>query len=238
MKRVIVIALWLLLPGAAIAQQAPFCVVSGAGQQCHYYVMQSCQSAARTFQGMCVANQQPATLPASPPPQPRQPYQSPGQLYMPDIGGSFADGVERGRRAKQEREEHEARMELLRAQTEAVKASTAATPIDSPTMPPTNKTFGELAEKCQRLADGVNGIAISDDFSADAAAMYCWGYVDGFVHRQTLASEEWRSCPGGRINPLELIEKMPAAIQAAPSLGEKPPATGLALLLKAIAPCP
>ena len=35
---------------------APFCVVSASGSRCFYYSVQSCQAAAQSSGGMCVAN--------------------------------------------------------------------------------------------------------------------------------------------------------------------------------------
>jgi hypothetical protein len=58
MMRRFLLPLALLAPAAAWAQNAPFCVVSGAGTQCYYWNAPSCQSAARSMQGICVVNQQ------------------------------------------------------------------------------------------------------------------------------------------------------------------------------------
>lgn len=44
----------LLFASSALA--APFCVVSSSGQQCFYYDYPSCQQAAETARGACVAN--------------------------------------------------------------------------------------------------------------------------------------------------------------------------------------
>ena len=124
--------LTLLLPLAAPAQQAPFCVFSGAGSQCYYYNLQACQSAARTLQGMCAPNQaqapqrygapvQPVTV------QPQQPLQYCdgyiiGNYCTPDPGKKVMEAYNQARKQKMEREEHEARMALIRAQTQAISA--------------------------------------------------------------------------------------------------------------------
>lgn len=116
----------LFVPTLAFAQGAPFCVASGAGTQCMYYDLGSCQSAARTFQGMCVANQQqPAPQLA---PQPRVEYNPPVAPVMrsPNIMGGFMAGAAAGQAARQSREEYEARMALLQAQTAAAGAQAPA----------------------------------------------------------------------------------------------------------------
>ena len=54
---VIGLAVTLLLPvNVALAQGAPFCVVTAAGAECLYYDANSCRQAARAMGGMCAIN--------------------------------------------------------------------------------------------------------------------------------------------------------------------------------------
>lgn len=118
----------MLFPGIAAAN-APFCMVSGAGgSQCHYWDLNSCRQAAASVDGLCTANPQ-AMQPAQqvqPIQQQQRPvYQQP-QLVLPDYAGEYRRSVEAGQRARQSREEHEARMRVLAAQEAAYRAQAAA----------------------------------------------------------------------------------------------------------------
>lgn len=97
-----------VLPAAASAQ-APFCVVTGGGENCSYIDANVCRQVAASSNGMCVAR---AELRSQ-----QQP-----QLLLPNAVDSYQRGAEFGQRQRIEREEHEARMRLLNAQAEAAKA--------------------------------------------------------------------------------------------------------------------
>lgn len=57
MRRIVsAMALALLTAEAASAQNAPFCVVSSGGRQCHYYDAPTCQQRAVDVRGACVVN--------------------------------------------------------------------------------------------------------------------------------------------------------------------------------------
>lgn len=117
-----------LLPLPSIAQSAPFCAVGSTGtRNCFYYNADSCQVAARSLGGFCTSNPeygQSNTL-ISPQINPR-----PIQQSQPCKGFQFGSGVcsnpmdafNEAQGRKREAQEHEARMELLRAQTQAARA--------------------------------------------------------------------------------------------------------------------
>ena len=113
MKRLLLTALCLAGAGPVLAQGAPFCLVSGLGQQCTHYSLDACQSAARTLDGMCVANVQ-----AQQPVQPTQIQQIAPQGVQPanSFWQSFADSQERAQRVRQQQELHRAQVGLLEAQ--------------------------------------------------------------------------------------------------------------------------
>ena len=106
-------AILLISPLAALAGDAPFCVVSGAGTGCYYWDAGTCRQAAASTNGMCVANQQ-AQQPSTP-------------SYGPSFGESFRRGYEDAARQRRETEEHQARMRFYEAQTRA--ATQVAEPI-------------------------------------------------------------------------------------------------------------
>lgn len=91
-----------LLPSLAAAE-GRFCVVTNNMQNCWFYDANQCRQAAERQGGMCVLNQ----------------GQQQPQLQSPDIAGSMMKGMEAGRRARIEDEEHAARMRLLEAQAKA-----------------------------------------------------------------------------------------------------------------------
>ena len=124
-------AVGLLWTGGAMA--GPFCVVSAMGQNCSFMDANYCRQVASSTGGMCVANVQqtqqvPPTPPVVVPGQTYRPSQSPSLTSLVDgVMASGQQGAEAGRRQRQAREEHQARMELLKAQAEAERARGAAT---------------------------------------------------------------------------------------------------------------
>ncbi|MDR7134396.1 hypothetical protein J2X06_001580 [Lysobacter niastensis] len=113
--------LLLSAPGVAVANgTAPFCVYSNAPPMCFYHDVQTCQAEARRFNGMCALNQV-QQQPQAPQVAPRAPINLP-PIQNWNIGESFQRGYEQGQRRRQEREAHEARMRLIEAQIEAMKA--------------------------------------------------------------------------------------------------------------------
>ena len=100
---------------------APFCVFRTGLQQCFYYSVESCQSAARTLGGMCSPNQNQDKQPAA------------VQLQHPDFVGAMREGQERGARERRAQEEHAARLRLIEAQTAAVGANARAEPAPTVT---------------------------------------------------------------------------------------------------------
>ena len=174
--------LWtILLAISPPALCAPFCVVSGAGTHCMYYNVQNCQRAASTSNGMCVPNQEPATPSPAFQPQPRVQFQPP-PMYMPDIVGSAMSGYERGRRARQENDEHEARMRLIEAQTQAAQASVAA--ANSAYQPAPGAGILDACKAAVAIADGSADRIYSpnDAHQVAMAAGYCMGFVNGYSH--------------------------------------------------------
>lgn len=120
MKKLLAAALLAAAPLAASADgDAPFCVYTGSLVQCYYYSVDACRSAAASFNGMCAPNNQPAQAQQPMQQQPRvQPIQSPNLI------GNIMQGYELGaqqRRAREEAEEHAARMELMQLQAQALR---------------------------------------------------------------------------------------------------------------------
>lgn len=148
MKRLLLAMM--LAPGIAAAN-APFCMVSGGGgAQCHYWDLNSCRQAAASVDGLCTANPQ-AMQPAQqvqPVQQPQRPvYQQP-QFVQPDYAGEYRRSLEAGQRARQSREEHEARMRVLAAQEAVYRAQAAAAATQQP--PPKAQRAGAIeAFRCQ-----------------------------------------------------------------------------------------
>lgn len=125
------------LAGPALGQDAPFCVIAGYGSppQCWHYNASSCQSAARSVNGMCVAR---ASLPSTQASAPQS-----------NFAESFARGQAEGQRRRLEREQHEAQLRLLEAQTAEINARMAPPPPPSP--PPST---GLVLYRCPQ-PDGV-----------------------------------------------------------------------------------
>jgi hypothetical protein len=118
MKRLAVVAL--LLSGNAVA--SPFCVVSPSGAMCTYSDYSYCQQTAKSLGGTCVANPEQYQQPLPPSAPARSNYFDVNKAVdRPDIAGAAQRGMESGQRMRIQREEHAAQMELMKAETEAVK---------------------------------------------------------------------------------------------------------------------
>lgn len=229
--------LWLfavLLLGSPFAAQAqgdaPFCVYSSRGLQCRYSTADQCRWAAGR-DAMCVPN------PAGTAGQ-TQKSMGPMGIYQ-----HIQDEYDRGRREAQERREHEARVQLLEAQAQAVAAGAPGGGQRSPlprrmSVGLTGETFGELAKNCQRLVDASEGRTLNQSFADDAAAVYCWGFVDGFLQQNAHMGQVSGWCPDAHGTDVDQVIRrmMPAAIEA-PALQSMRPAQGLARLLAFLAPC-
>lgn len=110
---------------SAQAQNAPFCLVSNTGQQqCFYYSLDACRSAARTLGGMCAAQiqQQPQVQiqPIQQQPTPQLQHYNPAGEYWRNL----SEAQQKAQQQRRDRERHEAEMRLIEAQTEQVQAST------------------------------------------------------------------------------------------------------------------
>lgn len=130
------LVLMILAVPAMASGNAPLCIYGNGPPQCFYYDAQSCQSAAQTFRGICGPNtvQEQSQQPSAP------------QLQTPDYMGSIMRAGAEGQRRGLEQREANARLELIRAQTEAVRESTrqqqmaaqvqANTPLNTQTTTP------------------------------------------------------------------------------------------------------
>lgn len=118
MKKATILVLGILLAPVAGAQvQAPFCHVSNTGfASCFYWSLDACRQATASLGGMCSANAQ------SPPRAQQRQYAQPTQIQMPDIAGSFQRGQAFGAEQRRLKEEHEAKMRLIEAQTQAIQS--------------------------------------------------------------------------------------------------------------------
>lgn len=113
LKPAYALALAALLPAVAGAQQARFCRVDNVGNSyCHFATLDSCHSAARTLGGACAIETAPAQ---------RQPYDVNKAIEKPNLFDSFRRGQEAGQQSRIREQEHQARMRLLEAQTQAVQ---------------------------------------------------------------------------------------------------------------------
>jgi hypothetical protein len=136
-------ALILLFGCMPASADAPFCVVSNSGfQQCYYYNLQGCQSAAHSLGGMCVANMNQQQQP-----QPVVQQQSPAyqQTNPMQIYNQVRESGERSReRAERERAQREAeqiaaaqRDARLKAKVEEWDRQQAAGATEATPNPPT-----------------------------------------------------------------------------------------------------
>lgn len=106
-------------PSAVAA--GPFCLVSNTGlQNCHYFSLQACQQAAGTLGGMCATNPQGQRQQAQP---------AVTKIEQPDVVGVMQRGYAAGAEQRRQREEHEARMRLLQAQTRQIEAAPPPQPV-------------------------------------------------------------------------------------------------------------
>ena len=122
MRRFFIAAALLTTAAPSMAGDAPFCVYSYGPPQCFYYSVDTCRSAARASNGMCAPNNQPQqsqTQFQQPPPAQIQQYRP--QTSITDLMKHMQDAGDAGRREGMERREFEARMALIRAQTEAAQ---------------------------------------------------------------------------------------------------------------------
>lgn len=121
MNKISIVLFLYLATGSAIA--GPFCVVYSGGQLCNYFDVSSCQSAARSMQGVCAPNSQPSQMPQIVPSQPqRQLAPAPVQPIYPDYAGSMMRGIEAGQKSrlrKAEIEQRELQNKILQQQLDA-----------------------------------------------------------------------------------------------------------------------
>ncbi|WND79419.1 hypothetical protein [Lysobacter capsici] len=126
--RRLIIAFATLLPSISMAA-APFCAVTSSGAQCFYYDLGACRQAISGIGGQCVAN--PAALPPIPVQNsgsqiaPLAPSAQP-QLIHYDMAEAARKGAAAGMARRHAEEEHQARMSLLQAQTNAASAPAAS----------------------------------------------------------------------------------------------------------------
>lgn len=146
MSKSVALALGLLFSPAAVAQvQAPFCLVSNSGfASCFYYSIDACRQAASSMGGMCSANIQP------PSPSPYQQPVQPVQIQTPDIAGSFQRGQALGAEQRRFQQEHEAKMRLMDAQTQAAQQPRF---WQQPASTPEPATQGEYYRAIYRCGD-------------------------------------------------------------------------------------
>lgn len=135
MKRAAIGLALSLISCSALANQ--FCAVTSGGANCIFVSLDACYQAIRGMGGgQCVVNPQVLPQPIAPTPIPSPaPVRAwePPQQRSASFSEAWERGGEAGRRQRQEREEHEARMALLKAQTEAAQLQTA--PTSSPKKP-------------------------------------------------------------------------------------------------------
>jgi hypothetical protein len=105
-----IVAVALGLVSAAAHAEGKFCVVTNYGQNCYYYDANQCRAAAYQQGGMCVLNPDQQVAP---------------QTSISTIMDNISRAGEEGRRRGMEQREFEARMALLKAQTEAMQQATA-----------------------------------------------------------------------------------------------------------------
>lgn len=114
----------IVLFGASDALAAPFCLVSAYGRNCAYYSLSSCQQAARSLDGGCVANTEQES---QPPAVVRAPPQTDGRAYG-DVAGSFQQGVEAGQRRRYEQDSRELELERQRLENDRLRQTMAPAP--------------------------------------------------------------------------------------------------------------
>lgn len=119
-----------MLGASSSAAAGQFCAVTSMGAQCTFPTLESCQQALQGVGGQCVVN--PAVLPQPAViANPHLPSLPPAQPYgARPASNSIYERFEQGRRAAREDEERKARIELLKAQTQAVQQRPPSSPFD------------------------------------------------------------------------------------------------------------
>lgn len=215
----------LALASSAALAQAPFCVVTGGGENCSYVDANVCRQVAASSNGMCV--------PRSTQPQP--------QLQFPDIAGSYQRGAEAGQRMRIEREEHEAKMRLLEAQTEAAKSRVADA---QPIAPTTTPSFTDGCRAFVRIASGndYDRSRFRDDVEAGMSASYCRGYLNSFVFTQSVlvarAGAQRQFCLSLDTTTQQMAQAVVESINKLPNLESSPEGAIVLGTLMGRWPCP
>lgn len=123
-----------LLAASGSAMASNFCAVTASGANCNFPDLQSCYQHLAGVGGQCVANPQVLS-----PPQPQM-QQTPRVVpYVPTFtpfnpAQSFQEGFETGQRQRHAREEHEAKMAVLKAQEEQIRSTGSVPPISATTV--------------------------------------------------------------------------------------------------------
>lgn len=109
---------------ASPAVAGNFCAVTGSGANCSFPDAASCYQHIQGVGGQCVPNPQAISQPPMPADATSrsQVYDVNAAVQKPDYVGAAQQGIAFGQQQRMQREEHEARMALLRAETEAAKA--------------------------------------------------------------------------------------------------------------------
>ena len=131
MKRMLASLACALFAGNAVASQ--FCSVTSGGTNCNHISLDGCYQALRGMGGgQCVVNPQALPQPAASSPVytpvPVEAWKPPEQKPQGSFYEAGQRGADAGIRQRQQREEHEARMALLKAQTEAAQVRSGQTP--------------------------------------------------------------------------------------------------------------
>jgi hypothetical protein len=231
------------ISGVAFATGAPFCVFSSGPPQCFYYDVNSCRSAAASLNGMCAPNNQPQQ--SQQPSQITVLQQSPTTVPRANIYNNLMDGVEQARKGseeRQQREEHEARMRLYEAQTNAALANTQrqAQP-QGIELDLNDMTSAGLSNKCRAyLASTTGSVYANDELKQGIAMGYCIGYIRGIIAGRSVPDESEipKSCPPTGTTMENYARAIVGALDAVPEAGTSPELT---LALGAFArayPCP
>lgn len=125
--RWIIGAAFVVASGGASAQAlwAPYCLHGDAGNvMCIYHTVGQCKSASQYLGGLCAPNVQRQNAPSQAPP-----VDGIGPLAMYEYVRAAG---ERGRQRALEEQEHRARLDLLRAQTDAARAAASPATYGAP----------------------------------------------------------------------------------------------------------
>lgn len=265
MRRLLAFVL-LGFPAISMAD-APFCLVSSSGfQQCTYWNLQACRSAAQSLGGMCAANVQPQ--PQAQIVQPAAPQANGFQQGFDNAtaGPTYMQRqLEASRRAAQEQRESEARVRLLDEQIRAqrlqadnaqaeqarqvVQNSPGPAPASlSPSAAVDPSSAKALANSCQVYIDIESGEAdskYSSDSSSDVAARtmqagYCIGFINGFVSGYSTGAHkpELQACVPKAVTNAQIARVLVKRMGEAPEF-EHVPAMILVLgVMRGAWPCP